>query len=86
MNERIVNFHLDTQENINFIFENNLTSRSIIVEGKKGIGKKDLIIYLSGKILSSSEKINKNIHPDLLIIDAGPEKILVDDNNLQFQK
>ena len=79
MNERIVNFHLDTQENINFIFENNLSSRSIIIEGKKGVGKKDLIIYLSGKILSSSEKINKNIHPDLLIIDAGPEKILVDD-------
>ena len=79
MNERIVNFHLDTQENINFIFENNLSSRSIIIEGKKGIGKKDLIIYLSSKILSSSEKINKNIHPDLLIIDAGPEKILVDD-------
>ena len=44
MNERIVNFHLDTQENINFIFENNLSSRSIIIEGKKGIGKKDLII------------------------------------------
>ena len=55
MNERIVNFHLDTQENINFIFENNLTSRSILVEGKKGIVKKDLIIYLSGKILSISE-------------------------------
>ena len=34
MNERIVNFHLDTQENINFIFENNLSSRSIIIEGK----------------------------------------------------
>tara|TARA_B100001248_G_scaffold145603_1_gene109362 strand:+ start:15607 stop:16521 length:915 start_codon:yes stop_codon:yes gene_type:complete len=79
MNKKIVNFHIDTQENINFIFENNLSSRSIIIEGKKGLGKKDLITYLSGKLLLNSEKIYKNIHPDFLIIDAGDEKILVDD-------
>ena len=79
MNKKTVNFHIDTQENINFIFENNLSSRSIIIEGKKGLGKKDLITYLSGKLLLNSEKIYKNIHPDFLIIDAGDEKILVDD-------
>ena len=79
MNQKIVNFHIDTQENINFIFENNLSSRSIIIEGKKGLGKKDLITYLSGKLLLNPEKIHKSIHPDFLIIDAGYEKILVDD-------
>ena len=79
MNKKTVNFHIDNQENINFIFENNLSSRSIIIEGKKGLGKKDLITYLSGKLLLNSEKIYKNIHPDFLIIDAGDEKILVDD-------
>ena len=79
MNKKTVNFHIDTQENINFIFENNLSSRSIIIEGKKGLGKKDLITYLSGKLLLNSEKTYKNIHPDFLIIDSGDEKILVDD-------
>ena len=79
MNKKTVNFHIDNQENISFIFKNNLSSRSIIIEGKKGLGKKDFITYLSGKILLNSEKIYKNIHPDFLIIDAGDEKILVDD-------
>ena len=34
---------------------------------------------LSGKILSSYDKVKRNIHPDFLLIDSVEENILVDD-------
>ena len=79
MYEKVIDFHLKSAPILEQIIEKKISSRAIIIEGKKGLGKKDLILSLSGKILSSYDKVKRNIHPDFLLIDSVEENILVDD-------
>ena len=81
MENDIYDFHLNSQESLKKIINNKLSSRSVIFEGKKGIGKQIFLSELSGNILNNTYKVRKNIHPDLYQIKPENNKILVDDIN-----
>lgn len=78
-NREIGEFHLKNQKNfINYISREEV-SGSFIFIGQDSIGKKDFACLVSEIILENNEKIIKDIHPDLYLVDVETEQIVVDD-------
>jgi DNA polymerase-3 subunit delta' len=79
MANNLFEFHKTSQEDLLNLFKEERISRTIAVAGPNGVGKKDFILDLVKSRFKKPNKIDKNIHPDCLIIDSTDGKILVDD-------
>ena len=79
MTNNLYEFHKTYQENLINLFKLQRISRTIAVFGPNGIGKKDFLIDLVKSRFKKPDKIDKDIHPDCLIIDSTDGKILVED-------
>jgi DNA polymerase-3 subunit delta' len=79
MANNLYEFHKTYQENLINLFKEKKISRTIAVVGPNGIGKKDFLLDLVKLRFKKPNKIDKNIHPDCLIIDSTDGKILVED-------
>ena len=79
MANNLYEFHKTSQENLINLFKEEKISRTIAVVGPNGIGKKDFLLDLVKLRFKKPNKIDKNIHPDCLIIDSTDGKILVED-------
>jgi len=79
MTNNLYEFHKTYQENLINLFKVQRISRTIAVIGPNGIGKKDFLIDLVKSRFKKPDKIDKDIHPDCLIIDSTDGKILVED-------
>ena len=79
MANNLYEFHKTSQENLINLFKEKKISRTIAVVGPNGVGKKDFLLDLVKLRFKKPNKIDKNIHPDCLIIDSTDGKILVED-------
>ena len=79
MANNLYEFHKTSQENLINFFKEKKISRTIAVVGPNGVGKKDFLLGLVKLRFKKPDKIDKNIHPDCLIIDSTDGKILVED-------
>ena len=79
MANNLYEFHKTSQENLINLFKEKKISRTIAVVGPDGVGKKDFLLDLVKLRFKKPNKIDKNIHPDCLIIDSTDGKILVED-------
>tara|TARA_Y100001960_G_C14777681_1_gene884330 strand:- start:4725 stop:5678 length:954 start_codon:yes stop_codon:yes gene_type:complete len=78
-NETIVNYHLKSKSTLmNYLIKDE-PSGAYLFRGPKGVGKNIFALFLASKLLDNPEKIDKEIHPDLLILPNDKNKILVED-------
>ena len=80
-NKEIANFHLKEHQSFIDYLSKDEVSGSYLLIGQNSIGKKDFACGISEIILKNNEKVYKNIHPDLYILDVETDQILVDDIN-----